>query len=96
MKIGYDSVLRAFINTGQYQALAADERVFANQIKASPDSGPELKAAAQVALDNTPASLHRFLTTGQPAEFAATGRRFLGPELEQAAQLASATSWVTV
>ena len=39
---------------------------------------------------------HRFLTTGQPAEFASIGRRFLGPELEQVAQLATATSWVTV
>lgn len=43
-----------------------------------------------------PAPVHRFLTTGQPAEFAAIGRRFLGPELEQVTQLASATSWVTV
>jgi glutamate racemase len=39
---------------------------------------------------------HRFLTTGQPAEFASIGRRFLGPELEQVAQLATATNWVTV
>jgi glutamate racemase len=39
---------------------------------------------------------HRFLTTGQPAEFASIGRRFLGPELEQVTQLATATSWVTV
>ncbi|HNM96812.1 MAG TPA: glutamate racemase [Marmoricola sp.] len=33
---------------------------------------------------------HRFLTTGQPGEFAALGRRFLGPELEQVDQF----SWV--
>ena len=43
-----------------------------------------------------PAPAHRFLTTGQPAEFASIGRRFLGPELEQVTQLATATSWVTV
>ena len=43
-----------------------------------------------------PAPGHRFLTTGQPAEFASIGRRFLGPELEQVTQLATATSWVTV
>jgi glutamate racemase len=43
-----------------------------------------------------PAPVHRFLTTGQPAEFASIGRRFLGPELESVTQLASATSWVTV
>ena len=43
-----------------------------------------------------PAPEHRFLTTGQPDEFARIGRRFLGPELESVAQLAQATSWVTV
>jgi glutamate racemase len=43
-----------------------------------------------------PAPVHRFLTTGQPSEFAAIGRRFLGPELESVHQLAQATSWVTV
>jgi glutamate racemase len=29
---------------------------------------------------------HRFLTTGQPEEFATTGRRFLGPELDRVSQ----------
>ena len=32
--------------------------------------------------------VHRFLTTGQPEEFATTGRRFLGPELESVSQYA--------
>ncbi len=32
--------------------------------------------------------VHRFLTTGQPEEFATTGRRFLGPELESVTQFA--------
>ena len=40
-----------------------------------------------------PPPLHRFLTTGQPEEFAAIGRRFLGPELESVHQLAQATLW---
>jgi glutamate racemase len=31
---------------------------------------------------------HRFLTTGQPGEFEAIGRRFLGPELQQVSQFA--------
>jgi len=31
---------------------------------------------------------HRFLTTGQPSEFATIGRRFLGPELETVSQYA--------
>ena len=43
-----------------------------------------------------PASLpppeHRFLTTGQPHEFRALGRRFLGPELDEVDQFA----WVGV
>ena len=34
---------------------------------------------------------HRFLTTGQPEEFATTGRRFLGPELESVSQFAGGT-----
>jgi glutamate racemase len=38
------------------------------------------------------APAHRFLTTGQPDEFRATGRRFLGPELDVVDQFA----WVTV
>jgi glutamate racemase len=43
-----------------------------------------------------PAPRHRFLTTGQPEEFARIGRRFLGPELESVSQLAQATTWVRV
>jgi glutamate racemase len=39
-----------------------------------------------------PAPRHRFLTTGRPAEFAAIGRRFLGPELTSVDQF----SWVGV
>ena len=36
---------------------------------------------------------HRFLTTGQPEEFASTGRRFLGPELDGVTQFAGG-AWV--
>jgi len=43
-----------------------------------------------------PQPMHRFLTTGQPDEFATIGRRFLGPELESVHQLARATSWMQV
>jgi glutamate racemase len=32
--------------------------------------------------------VHRFLTTGQPEEFGRIGQRFLGPELQSAAQFA--------
>jgi glutamate racemase len=37
--------------------------------------------------------IHRFLTTGQPEEFATTGRRFLGPELDAVTQFAGG-AWV--
>ena len=37
--------------------------------------------------------VHRFLTTGQPEEFAHTGRRFLGPELDAVTQFAGG-AWV--
>jgi glutamate racemase len=38
--------------------------------------------------DALPAPQHRFLTTGQPAEFRDVGRRFLGPELDAVDQFA--------
>jgi glutamate racemase len=40
------------------------------------------------------APAHRFLTTGQPEEFATVGRRFLGPELESVTQFAGGVSSV--
>lgn len=36
---------------------------------------------------------HQFLTTGSPEEFARIGRRFLGPEMQSASQLARQTAW---
>jgi glutamate racemase len=39
------------------------------------------------------APVHRFLTTGSPEEFARIGGRFLGPELQNASQLAQQTAW---
>ncbi len=38
--------------------------------------------------DETATPTHRFLTTGQPEEFAAIARRFLGPELDGVSQFA--------
>jgi glutamate racemase len=38
--------------------------------------------------DALPEPMHRFLTTGQPAEFREVGRRFLGPELDLVDQFA--------
>jgi hypothetical protein len=60
---GTGEALRDFLQTGQYVAAAADQRVKVNQVLSSPDSGPELKAAAQIALDGPPAFLEQFLST---------------------------------
>jgi hypothetical protein len=57
--------LRDFLDTGQYTAAAIGERVRVNQILADPGSGPELKAAAQIALDGPPAGLPVFLDAGR-------------------------------
>lgn len=52
---------RAFLDSGQFTALASDERVKVNQILASSSSGPEVKAAAQAALDGPSGYVHKFL-----------------------------------
>src|SRR5439155_3548310 len=60
---GTDQALRQFLSNDQYPAAAADERIKVDQVLANPDTGPELKAAAQAALDGPPAYAHQFLTT---------------------------------
>ncbi|WP_189052890.1 polymorphic toxin-type HINT domain-containing protein [Longimycelium tulufanense] len=57
--------LREFLTRGQYLAAGHDDRIRVNRILAADTSGPELKAAAQVALDGTPAMLRQFLVKGQ-------------------------------
>nr|WP_246382593.1 polymorphic toxin-type HINT domain-containing protein [Micromonospora jinlongensis] len=57
--------LRQVIDRGQYDALAADDRIAINRILSDPESGPELRAAAQVALDAPKAAAHEFLATGR-------------------------------
>ncbi|MFC0529781.1 polymorphic toxin-type HINT domain-containing protein [Phytohabitans kaempferiae] len=59
--------LRDFLDTGQYTAAAVGQRLQVNQVLADPDSGPEVEAAAQVALDGPPTALHEFLETGRYA-----------------------------
>ncbi|BAL88206.1 hypothetical protein AMIS_29860 [Actinoplanes missouriensis 431] len=61
---GTDQDRRAFLATGQFEAGASDDRVKANRMLSSEESGPELRAAAQIALDGTPGALHEFVTTG--------------------------------
>ncbi|NUP18477.1 MAG: hypothetical protein HOZ81_20800 [Streptomyces sp.] len=56
---------RDFLDTGRQIAAATGERVLVNQILASPDSGPEVKAAAQIALDGPVPGLQKFLSTGR-------------------------------
>jgi hypothetical protein len=57
--------LRTFLAGGQYTAAAIDDRLQVNNVMADPDSGPEVKAAAQVALDGPALTLPEFLRTGQ-------------------------------
>ncbi|MEV5495152.1 hypothetical protein AB0M50_07095 [Nonomuraea fuscirosea] len=57
--------LRDFLDTGQYTAATIGERVLVNQVLASPDSGPEVKAAAQIALEGPAPGLRQFLSTGR-------------------------------
>ncbi|MFF0250793.1 polymorphic toxin-type HINT domain-containing protein [Streptosporangium sandarakinum] len=57
--------LRDFLDTGQYSAAAVGERLQVNQILTDPDSGPEVKAAAQVTLDGPPTALREFLDVGR-------------------------------
>ncbi|WP_281369173.1 polymorphic toxin-type HINT domain-containing protein [Phytohabitans rumicis] len=59
--------LRDFLDTGRFVAAAVGERVRVNQLLADPTSGPELKAAAQVALDGPPTALREFLQVGRYA-----------------------------
>ncbi|MEV6964220.1 polymorphic toxin-type HINT domain-containing protein [Hamadaea sp. NPDC051192] len=58
---GTAAALRQFLEVTQYAAAATDRRLKVNQILASPDSGPEVAAAAQIALDGPPALLDKFL-----------------------------------
>ncbi|MER5220514.1 ALF repeat-containing protein [Streptomyces flaveus] len=60
---GSTEKLREFITTGYYTARTQDERVRAVQLKES--GGPEVEAAARVALEGPPQLLHAFIEVGQ-------------------------------
>ncbi len=64
---GTGPALRQFVDIGQYSAAASDARVKVNQILADPNAGPELHAAAQIALDGPTAFLTQYLGVGQYA-----------------------------
>ncbi|MCR6487218.1 polymorphic toxin-type HINT domain-containing protein [Amycolatopsis sp. OK19-0408] len=59
--------LRAFIDTGQYTALATDEDIAVNQVMSAARAAGsrELMASAQAAIDGPPTLRHEFLTVGQ-------------------------------
>ncbi|WBB52259.1 ALF repeat-containing protein [Verrucosispora sp. WMMD573] len=59
--------LREFLAVGQYTAAVIGQRVRVNAIMASADSGPEVKAAAQIALDGPPPGIVQFLEEGRHA-----------------------------
>jgi hypothetical protein len=89
-----DAQLRAFLKQGQFDAQAIDQRVKVNQILADPDSGPEVRDAAQVALDGPPAFLDQFLQVGryqaaQRDQDAAAHRATVSALLVQASQAAT-------
>ncbi|WP_145926548.1 polymorphic toxin-type HINT domain-containing protein [Amycolatopsis orientalis] len=91
---GTAQALRGFLKTGQFSASSSDERIKANQILASPGSGPELKAAAQVALDGSAGMLQQFLAVGQYAaaqrdQDSATHNAAMAGHLARAAQFAT-------
>jgi len=60
-----DQALRQFLEGDQTVAAVNDDRIKANQILSAGTSGPELKAAAQVALDGTPAMTDAFIVSGR-------------------------------
>ncbi|NBH09378.1 polymorphic toxin-type HINT domain-containing protein, partial [Amycolatopsis sp. SID8362] len=60
-----DEALRRFLDSDKTTAAVNDDRIKANQILAAATSGPQLQAAAQIALDGTPAMVHDFLVSGQ-------------------------------
>lgn len=91
---GTGQAFRRFLETDQYLASAADQRVKVNQVLADPNSGSELKAAAQIALDGPPVFLSRFLSGGRHAaagrdQDSATHAAVIAALLAQAAQVAT-------
>jgi len=52
-----------FLQSGQFTARTADERVEATQLISS--GGPETRAAARIALESPPHVLHQFIAVGQ-------------------------------
>lgn len=60
-----DQALRQFLDSGKTGAAVNDDRIKANQVLAADTGGPALKAAAQIALDGTPAMVRDFLVSGQ-------------------------------
>jgi hypothetical protein len=94
---GNDTALRQFLRIKQYGAAVNDERISANQILAAATSGPELKGAAQIALDGTAGMVHQFLAVGrytaaQRDQDSATHVAEIAAYLAQAAQAASTAS----
>jgi hypothetical protein len=60
-----DQAFRDFLDHGQYTAEETGQQVRVDNLMAAADSGPEMKAAAQVALDGPPTAMAEFLDSGQ-------------------------------
>ncbi|WP_433832294.1 polymorphic toxin-type HINT domain-containing protein [Actinoplanes sp. CA-015351] len=62
---GTATVSRRFLTVEQFDLAAIGDRVRATQLLEDDASGPEVRAAARIALENTPAALRNFLDQGQ-------------------------------
>lgn len=60
-----DQAFRDFLDRGQYTAEETGQQVQVDNLMAAPDSGPEMKAAAQAALEGPPTVVAGFLDSGQ-------------------------------
>lgn len=65
LALGSSEALRLFLDRERAALEASDDRVRVAQILGAEASGPELKAAAQIALEGPPGALHEFLDVGQ-------------------------------
>ncbi|WP_187645817.1 polymorphic toxin-type HINT domain-containing protein [Streptomyces sp. TRM49041] len=62
---GSGKALAIFLNITQYSARLADESVGASQLISATTSGPELQAAAKIALAGSADRLHEFMAVGR-------------------------------
>ncbi|MFE6502580.1 polymorphic toxin-type HINT domain-containing protein, partial [Kitasatospora sp. NPDC057738] len=65
LRVNTPAALRDFLGKGLADAQAADDRLVATRLEDAPDTEPELKAAAKVALEGPVQDLRTFVAQGQ-------------------------------